>query len=52
MPLANDIYETLIKDPDLDLMIQENYVSLSRHESSLKFKTKNIIEDNDLKAMR
>ena len=32
---------------ELDLMIQENYVSLSRHESSLKFKTKRIIEDND-----
>ena len=32
---------------ELDLIIQENYVSLSRHESSLKFKTKKIIEDND-----
>ena len=32
---------------ELDLIIQENYVSLSRHESSLKFKTKRIIEDND-----
>jgi hypothetical protein len=32
---------------ELDLMIQENYVSLGRHESRLKFRTKEIIEDND-----
>ena len=32
---------------ELDLKIQENYVSLSRHKSELKFKTKEIIEDND-----
>lgn len=29
MPLANDIYETLIKDPDLDIMLGQ-----TRHEAA------------------
>ncbi len=29
MPLVNDIYETLIKDPDLDIMVGQ-----TRHEAA------------------